>query len=712
MYVILFVQQEQFHQLNQMENRTQGITDLLSRMNDDQLKVVIQRTYDEWTHAPVSTDRIAWAKKRFNIDHLARPCAEDITTAYHQHKRGLNNTIKEAKCRNIMGNGTNESLHVTKLINGINRSLSTCYRLLASDVFIQGGMMDSDPRTDKILGFDFDEGQEEDNVHIKLIDFFVIELYRLGLRRKGDSVYRQVMTQSNVGTHFWEPVCTIHEFIWSVDRHTNFTVWKMLNDKGGREHENVERYLLQDRSGDVLELKPDRYWLSWSNGMYHVESNMFYGYESPDIPVDVVSHRYFKQEFDWETIQACNGNPLNLPTPSFDRVLDTQKLTGQHLFEDDWGFTYYTKNNVTIKRSEKDGVVRFMEDTDAHTLIPDMTLEKLEDEGWKPVTNENPMIMLYAMLGRLLYSLHKDDKTEHLRDNWQKIMFIKGLAGNGKSTIANIAKFWFNKWDVGTLESASSIAFPLENLYDKLVWMCTEVRHNFDLDTGLFQSMVSGENVSVNEKHTKQRDIVWDAPGLLFGNQLPKKWTDGGGSLIRRILMFEFNDTPSTTDPHLYEGIMQEMSILLVKSNMMYKEVIKHLDRTNRSVDEFLSPYFRKTRESLMKEVHLLYRFFTSENVEVGKDFQCPLKEFRRAFNDFCQENNLPRQRWSPDFYALPFRKYKIRQDKGTHKYGERTMYGDWVYGVRIVDQIGIEESILSGVPKRKRQDNNEDIDK
>ena len=689
-----------------MESKTQGMMDILARMSDDQLKMAIQRTYDDWTHAP-STDRIAWAKKLFSIDHITRPCVDDITTAYHQHRRGMNNTIKEAQCRGLMGNGSNESLHVTKLINSINRSLSTCHQLLVSDVSIQGGMADSDPRTDRVLGFDFDEGQEEDSVHIKLIDFFVKELYRQGLRRKGENLYRQVMNPANVGTHYWEPVCTIHEFIWTIDRHTNFTVWKMLNDKGGREHESIEKYLIHDRSGDVQELEPDRYWTSWTNGMYHIESNQFFGYDSPEIPVDVVSHRYFKQEFDYETILECGGNPLKLKTPSFERVLDTQKLTEKHLFEDDWGFTYYTKDNVIIKRSEKDDIVRFYEDTDAQTLVPDMDQDRLVEEGWKPVTNENPMIMMYTMLGRLLYSLHKDEKREYLRDDWQKIMFIKGMAGNGKSTIANIAKFWFNQYDVGTLESASSGDFPLENLHDKLLWMCTEVRHNFDLDTGLFQSMVSGENVSVNVKHIKQHDVVWDSPGLLLGNQLPKKWTDGGGSLIRRILMFEFNEIPSKSDPHLYEGIMQEMSVLLVKCNMMYKEVSKHLDRTKKSVDEFLSPYFRKTRQSLMKEVHLLYRFFTSENVEVGKEFRCPLKEFRRAFNEFCQENNLPRQRWSPDFYALPFRKYKIKLDKGTHQYGGRTMFGDWVYGVRIRDKIDEEneESILSNTSKRKRKD-------
>lgn len=111
-----------------------------------------------------------------------------------------------------------------------------------------------------------------------------------------------------------------------------------------------------------------------------------------------------------------------------------------------------------------------------------------------------------------------------------------------------------------------------------------------------------------------------------------------------------------------------------------------------------------------MKEVHLLYRFFTSENVEVGTEFRCPLKEFRRAFNEFCQENNLPRQRWSPDFYALPFRKYKIKLDKGTHKYGGRTMFGDWVYGVRVTDKNDgeNEESILSNASKRKRKDEEE----
>ena len=69
-------------------------------------------------------------------------------------------------------------------------------------------------------------------------------------------------------------------------------------------------------------------------------------------------------------------------------------------------------------------------------------------------------------------------------------------------------------------------------------------------------------------------DVEWDAPGALFGNEMPAMWHDGSGSLLRRILLFKFAEVPRHMDPGLFARIEQEMSMLMVKCNCLFTQLL------------------------------------------------------------------------------------------------------------------------------------------
>ena len=63
---------------------------------------------------------------------------------------------------------------------------------------------------------------------------------------------------------------------------------------------------------------------------------------------------------------------------------------------------------------------------------------------------------MYAFLGRLLHPLQE-------LDNWQVIFFIKGVAQSGKSTIGNVAKWFYKPEDVAVLSSNIEAKFGHAN---------------------------------------------------------------------------------------------------------------------------------------------------------------------------------------------------------------------------------------------------------
>ena len=68
---------------------------------------------------------------------------------------------------------------------------------------------------------------------------------------------------------------------------------------------------------------------------------------------------------------------------------------------------------------------------------------------------------MYALLGRLLYEVGQ-------RDNWQVLLFVKGMAGSGKSTIAKLIRNCYPSHLVGTLGSKMEETFGLSAIADKL----------------------------------------------------------------------------------------------------------------------------------------------------------------------------------------------------------------------------------------------------
>lgn len=679
----------------------------------------------KWTTVPADPAHLrADLLRKFS---LADPVtAGTVDAAFSRQMKHLLNLNSECMRRNLTGNEDEECMETTQHLMTARRAL-----LIASQVLVGTSAMYEAPEqssgmVQKHLGFSFEMMGERDlTPRQTLILFLLHQAAMRNYRKLGDALYTEVKTENGTGTHSWREDCTIQEFVLrQTSKDTNFDLWKMRTAMKDLVADLTD-YLTITPDPELPELRPNRFWSSWRNGLYHIESNTFFPYGSPQIPPDVVAHTLFNQDFDIDTISGIEpGRYMSIPTPAFDRVLKTQRIGAEFEYEDSQGFRWWSKKGepacILGKISEcPTGALdengdpvreqRWAFHTEAHATVVARSPAELEADGWRPIMNSNPHRILLTMMGRMLYPLYMDDARTVARDNWQRIMYVLGPAGNGKSTIANIIRAWFNPRDVGILNSNCEEQWALSGIYDKMVWMCYEVRQNFRLDTASFQSMVSGESTCINRKRKDPMDIVWNSPGALFGNEMPRHWHDGGGSLIRRILLFRFLQTPSKMDPNLFKEIEAEMSLLMYKCNALYLQTLDKCVQRGKIIDAFLSPYFRDTKEYLMNGVHTLISFLTNcDDLEFGAGAKhyVPMRELSVKYYEFCKAMKVESKTWNEDFWQMPFRQKGLSVNKVKLPWPPKsssTKETVFVFGVCLKEYNYGEESHMSEGERVKR---------
>ena len=153
-------------------------------------------------------------------------------------------------------------------------------------------------------------------------------------------------------------------------------------------------------------------------------------------------------------------------------------------------------------------------------------------------------------------------------------MLFRSVAQSGKSTIGNVVKSFFKCEDVAVLSSNIEKKFGLQAIIGRLVFICFEVTKNWGLSRDDFQSLISGEDMSIAFKNMEARTIKWSIPGLLLGNELGP-WVDAAGSLVRRLMVLHFKNRVTKMDPDLDVKLDKELPRLMYKCYWAYKQIVK-----------------------------------------------------------------------------------------------------------------------------------------
>jgi hypothetical protein len=536
------------------------------------------------------------------------------------------------------------------------------------------------------------------------------QLQKLGLRRYRGACYEEIESPPKLvdgkpktfKTHAWRRFCDISEFVnRCAPKETNFTMWQLMTT-GDTKHKTI-KHLEEGFELQFPDLEPDRHWHAFPNGLYNTNWKSFFPWGHPRITSEVTACKYHPVEFPESIMEISDWR--HIETPHFDRILSTQLSHIVHLETDESGAPRrYTSEEATVEN-----------ETRRAAGLP------LVEEGDKITVSEGHKVIewAYVLTGRSLYEVNQ-------KDSWQVMPFFVGRAGTGKSLMLTTISKFFDDADVAVVSNDQQKGFGLETIYDKKLWIVKEVKHDFSIDQAQLQSMITGEEMSIQRKNKTALQVVWRAPGILAGNELAN-WHDNSGSMSRRMILFYFHKRVSNVDPKLQERLEQELPVLLHKCNKAYAQAVARygscdiwardpilaealrqdpdtakLYRGSRTI---LPSYFHVNKMSLKQQTHLMENFLANrDEVQVpgaasglGMPFEVDhegIPSFKSIANAFFKKQDLrggflwtkeDRYRSTFDDYGLEVRRLTKRDcELGRNQFGghDYPVNTNWIFGV------------------------------
>ena len=454
------------------------------------------------------------------------------------------------------------------------------------------------------------------------------ETYVNNIRRYKGQCCKQIMTVDQQYTKAWKPIMGIGDFVYTVaQKETRFLLWKNLTSKASNAREAI-KYMSECRDMQFPEIVKNRHVWSFKNGL-------FVGKEW-----EPSEGRYVARFYPYESSKYRCLDPTIVSAKYFDKHFN------DYSHVDNWCDIPTPHFQSILDYQKFDG----------------------EIGNW-----------MYVMGGRLCFDVGD-------LDSWQVIPFLKGIARSGKSTlITKVFKKFYESDDVRTLSNNIERKFGLSSIYDGFMFIAPEVKGDLCLEQAEFQSLVSGEDVSIAQKYEKARSIEWKTPGMLGGNEIPN-WKDNSGSVLRRLLTWNFSKQVKDADPHMDEKLDKELPIILLKCVRAYLEYSRKYSGVD--IWNCVPKYFKQVQTQVAMVTNTLQNFLASEKVKYSDDLFVPQKIFIQIFNQHCQENNLGKVKFNPDFYAGPFssRDLEVRTEAITYK-GRAYASQPVVFGVDVIEE-------------------------
>ena len=296
-------------------------------------------------------------------------------------------------------------------------------------------------------------------------------------------------------------------------------------------------------------------------------------------------------------------------------------------YADDSDCPFYT-GNISARFFDQEFDERLL--TIPASRIETKTVEKIQDsQKW----SEDVKGWMWVAFGRLFYDVGQ-------YDDWQFAPYLKGLAGTGKSSLVKMMGKFYDPSMVGTLSNDMETTFGLMSMCDKDLLLAPEIRPCFKLAQASFQTMVSGEAMTIPVKHQGPKSIGrWRTPAAFAGNVFPM-WVDSGGSLARRILAFLFDEPihPSKSITGLEEKLDAELMQVLVKANRFYFAAVAAYGDCN--IWNAVPSEFLIFRQSMREETDNVQKFCANATDTSDPEYYVTLEQFIKSMRLMAKSRN------------------------------------------------------------------------
>lgn len=444
-------------------------------------------------------------------------------------------------------------------------------------------------------------------------------IWEKGYRRYHSNICKQIKTKEGYNTRAWEIISTIKKYTYGiVKKERQLKLWHKLS-RNNKVIPNLADMLTNQEDSQFPDIEKCRYLWSFNNGLYY----------GKDIDKDGHICASF---YPYESAKCLKLDPELVSAKYFDQdFVDYSKVK-------DW---------YDIPTPKMQSILDFQNFSKAHAR-------------W-----------LYIMLGRLCY------ETDDL-DNWQVVPFIKGIANSGKSTIlTKICAFFYDDEDVKTMANNTEGLFGLSPFLNRFLIIAPEIKKDFKLEQAQFQSMVAADTVSVAIKREEAQSVKWTIPMILAGNEVPS-WKDNGGSIMRRIVPFEFTRAVRDANTKLGDLLKSEIPTILQKCVRAYTETVR--EAGDKTFWKIAPKEILQAQKRVAAATNVLCEFLDSPMVQTDptdtpKEEKSVMlfKEFKEELLKFCIEYTIPApSRFTPgnaDYWGSQFQSRDIEVFHVTEKF-------------------------------------------
>lgn len=476
-------------------------------------------------------------------------------------------------------------------------------------------------------------------------------------RKFGDSCYSQITTEEGYLTHAWQKECSIIDFIYrNIQKELNYPMWVRMTSHMNNA-QMIAEHLKNSCDIDFPEIAYNHQLFSFRNGIFDIRCLVFYPYERRE---------------EWPEIAARAGERMCADGDHLEPVAPSADDVTMNYFDTDFQDGRELSGSILDIDPER---------------FACRELEKiLEDQKLEP----DSIYWFFVNLGRLMFGVGE-------LDNWQILFFLKGVAGSGKSTIAQLMKYVYPPEAVGVLSSNAEAKFGLAPVYKKKLVICPEAKRDFGISQGDLQSMVSGEEVSVAIKYKDAETVTWTASLLFCGNEIPN-WKDTSGSMTRRLMMFMFNTRIASVDTGLFARMRENIDLFLIRATLSYHQAVlkygKHGIWGDLNGTSILPAQLHGFRREMMFLVQPLMNYLQQSGDVVlchqhpeldAKDTYMPEAVFIANFQAWCKRMGVDAVTWNEDFYRTTFQELGIVSVHDTREWENSTETGHFLFGVTLV---------------------------
>lgn len=184
------------------------------------------------------------------------------------------------------------------------------------------------PRAEEIVLDRLRPDDEDLTVFMRLLKHLLNRAFLNGYRKKGRSMFRQIVLNNRINTRAWEYAMTLTEFVYSQCRKDDGedSMWKALTTKSGNAS-SAATYLENCHDVELPVLDMQRHLFAFRNGVYNADTCEFLQHGRDLIPVDWVASKFIDQKIPRSVVNRIESfyGWRDIATPALDQIFLTQR---------------------------------------------------------------------------------------------------------------------------------------------------------------------------------------------------------------------------------------------------------------------------------------------------------------------------------------------------------------------------------------------------